>query len=164
MAESHIQLLQSMPIFGGISQDTLKYLLNQAQTVSVPQGKYFFQEGDPGDAMYVLEQGEVAIIKSWEGQRHVLRHLGCGDAFGEMALIDLFPRSAGVLAIQNAEAIQLTHSLLFDVYAKNLEQFTLIQMNIGRELSRRLRVADNLLFKAKMEKSVRDADHTFHAL
>jgi len=164
MVESHIQLLQGMPIFGGISQDTLEYLLNQAQIVSVPRGKYFFQEGDPGDAMYVLEQGEVAIIKSWEGQSHVLRHLKCGDAFGEMALIDLFPRSATVLATQNAKAIQLTHSLLFDLYAKNLEQFTLIQMNIGRELSRRLRVADNLLFKAKMERSVHDAEHIFHAI
>ena len=164
MADSRIALLQAMPIFGGISKELINYMLGHASVVSVPQGEFFFREGDPGNSLYVLEAGEVAIIKHWQGQNYVLRNLQYGDAFGEMALIDLFPRSAAVCATQNAKAIELTHDLLYDVYEKDLEQFTVIQMNLSRELSRRLRVADELLFKAKLCKNVNDDDHLFHSI
>lgn len=164
MVDLQIELLQAMPLFGGINKETLTFLLERSRIVSVPQGQYFFREGDPGNALYILQEGEVAIIKSWQGQNYVLRQLKTGDAFGEMALIDLFPRSAAVRVTHNAKAIELTHDLLYDIYEKDLEQFTLIQMNVGRELSRRLRVADELLFKAKMGKSVSADDQSFHAL
>ena len=100
--------------------------------------------------MYVLEQGRIEIYKSWRDQAKQLRVLGPGDCFGEMALIDLFPRSASALAMEDCKALQITPAILQSVHRLDLEQFTLLQMNIGREISRRLRYNDELLFRSLM--------------
>jgi CRP/FNR family cyclic AMP-dependent transcriptional regulator len=162
MSESRIELLQTMPVFGGINESILAFLLKKATTVFIPKDDFFFQEGEAGDSMFVLEEGEVAVIKHWQRHNYVLRQLQRGDAFGEMALIDMFPRSAGVKASTHARAIELTNSLLYELYARDLKQFTMIQMNVAREISRRLRYADDLLFMAKLEKFVINNEYFFH--
>ena len=150
MHKNRIEALQNMPIFGGIREDILEYLLGASEVLSVPKDKYFFYENDRAEALYVLEAGEVAVLKLWNGQQNVLRHLQQGDCFGEMALMDLFPRSASIRAVTPCTAIQLSTASFQKIYEMDLEQFALIQMNIGREVSRRLRVADEQLFRVMM--------------
>lgn len=164
MTESRIQLLQAMPVFGGINENILSFLIDRARLFNVRKGGYFFHEGDPGESMYVIIEGDVAIIKKWRDQHYVLRNLRCGDSFGEMALIDLFPRSASVCAVTDTRTIEMTHDLLYQVYEKDVEQFAMIQMNVGRELSRRLRRADELIFKVNVEHSILQDEHRFHTV
>ena len=143
-------LLQQMPIFGAIDDDALKFLLDPVPSITVPKGDYFFRENDPADCMYVLESGRVAVVKEWAGREMLLRHLGEGDCFGEMALLDLFPRSASVRAESQCSAIALRPEHLYRLFEHDARQFAVIQMNIGREMSRRLRDADDQLFRATM--------------
>ena len=140
-----------MPVFGGIREDILEFILETAEIVSVLAGEYFFYEDETGNSMFVLEQGKVAVTKSWKGKNYLLMELHEGDCFGEMSLIDLGPRTASVLAIENCSAIKLSNSNILRIYRKDLEQFTMIQMNMGREVSRRLRNMDNHLFLARVE-------------
>src|SRR5512145_2318632 len=118
-----------MPIFGAIRPDVLASLVEACATIAVPAGGYFFREGDQAGSMFVLESGEVAVLKHWAGQQHELGRLRRGDCFGEMALIDLFPRSASVRALEACTAIELSTASLFKLYETDLEQFALIQMN-----------------------------------
>lgn len=150
MQAAHLELLQRMPIFGAIRDEVLEFLLDHAVHRRVMPGEWFFREGEAGDRMFVLESGRVAVIKGWQGQDMLLHHLGPGDCFGEMALMDLFPRSASVLAETACDAIELTPEQLARLYERDLEQFTLVQMNIGREVCRRLRATDELLFRVRM--------------
>ncbi len=101
--------------------------------------------------MFVLEKGKVTVCKTWNSEEHFLEQLSQGDCFGEMALIDLHPRSASVMAVESCSAIELGYAAMLDLHRHNPEQFTLIQMNISRELSRRLRLADEQLFKSQFE-------------
>ncbi|MDH5538502.1 MAG: cyclic nucleotide-binding domain-containing protein [Rhizobacter sp.] len=111
--------------------------------MSLAQGEFFFRQGEPGESMFVLERGRVEILKERTGaEPHVLRDLGAGDCFGEMAIMDLAPRSASVRALEDCVAIEVSSANLMRLYQKDLEQFALIEMNLGRELSRRLREAD----------------------
>jgi CRP/FNR family cyclic AMP-dependent transcriptional regulator len=148
MQEARIELLQRMPIFGGIRADILQFLLGVCPVVSVPMNEFFFREHDQADSMFVLEAGKVAVLKSWHGQEYLLQTLKQGDCFGEMAVMDLSPRSASVRAIEDCNAIRISAANLHQVYAQDLKQFALIQMNMGREVCRRLREADNQLFGA----------------
>lgn len=150
MQEARLLALQRMPIFGGMRAETLEFLLDASAMVQVKKGQFFFHEHEKADSMYVLEAGEVAVLKLWSGRHCLLGHLRQGDCFGEMALMDLFPRSASVVAVEDCEAIELSNASFYKVYEKDLEQFALIQMNIGREVSRRLRAADDRLFRARM--------------
>jgi CRP/FNR family transcriptional regulator, cyclic AMP receptor protein len=148
MQSTRIELLQAMPIFGAIREDVLAFLLEQARLVEVPAGACFFRERDEPGGMFVLEAGRVAVSKDWQGRHCELHELGRGDCFGEMALMDLGPRSATVRALEDCRAIELLPGHLMGLYQRDLEQFTLIQMNMGREVCRRLRAADEQLFAA----------------
>jgi CRP-like cAMP-binding protein len=144
-----IRLLQQMPIFGAVNEDALRFIVGEAPVVEVRQGDLFFHEGDRADSMFVLETGRVSIFRRIYDQELFLRELGAGDCFGELALMDLLPRSASVRALEDCRALQLSSATLLTLYRRHPEQFTLIYMNIGREIARRLRVADERLFQAR---------------
>src|SRR5512139_1453117 len=151
MDERRIQLLQRTPTFGAIQARTLDVLLRGTVNVEVSAGALFFREGEAANAMFVLESGRVSVVKRRGGVDHHLRELSAGDCFGEMALIDMSARSASVIALEDCSAIRLTNADLYRVYQSDLEQFALIQMNIARELSRRLRIANERLFGVELE-------------
>ena len=150
MEQARIELLQRMPIFGGIRTDVLEFLLGFCPVVEMATNEFFFQEHDEGDSLFVLEKGEAAVLKYWNGQDHLIQTLKAGDCFGEMAVIDHCHRSASVRATEDCSAIRISAADLYRIYGQDLKQFALIQMNMGREVSRRLREANNRLFSAQM--------------
>ncbi len=145
-----LELLQRMPIFGAIRDDALLFLLAQAREVSVAAGAYFFRENEQANSMFVLESGSIVVFKSWQGGDVVLHHMQAGDCFGEMALMDMCPRSASVLAQTDCVAIELGSGDLLRLFERDVEQFALVQMNMGREVCRRLRATDDMLFRTQM--------------
>ena len=149
-----LELLAEMPAFGGMNAATLELVARLAEPVEVSAGEHFFREGDETQAMYVLQTGQVEIYKTWQSSSKVLRCMKAGDCFGEMALIDLFPRSASALAVESSKALEITPPILHEIYQQDLEQFTMLQMNMGREISRRLRRVDELLFAVLMGESL----------
>ncbi|ATX81475.1 Cyclic nucleotide-binding domain-containing protein [Mariprofundus ferrinatatus] len=149
MDRERLALLQSMPVFGGISDDALAFLLEHSALRNFAAGAQIFREGDPASSMFVVERGSVDVQKMVDGEWHKIRELGQGDCFGEMALLDLYPRSASVFATGSCTLIEISQKSLFGLYSENLEQFTIIQMNIGREISRRLRLTDEQLFQCE---------------
>jgi CRP-like cAMP-binding protein len=150
MHASRIDRLQHMPVFGAIRDDTLAFLLQHVQSVEVHRGERFFREGDPAQSMFVLEHGRAVVLKQWQGSEFTLHQMGVGDCFGEMALLGLFPRSASVRAEEDCRAIEVTSADLMRLFEHDTEQFALVQMNIAREVCRRLRTTDELLFRAWM--------------
>ncbi len=163
MQEARIRLLQRMAIFGGIRDEILEFLLERSPIIRVPRDEFFFRESEQGHSMFVLEEGKVAVLKCWQGGDCLLRILEQGDCFGEMALLDLCPRSASVRAVEDCVAIELSAASLHELYEKDLEQFTMIEMNMGREVSRRLRESDERLFRARMGVADVSADYLFPA-
>jgi CRP-like cAMP-binding protein len=147
MQAARIELLQRMPVFGGIRADVLQFLLGLCPVVATPANEYFFHEHDQADSMFVLEAGKVAVLKSWRGQEYLLKILKQGDCFGEMAVMDLAARSASVRAVEDCTAIRVSAATLYKLYDQDPKQFALIQMNMGREVTRRLREADDRLFE-----------------
>lgn len=164
MNATRLSLLQQMPIFGAIQDDALAFLLDSVPSVSVAAGQYFFRERDAADCMYVLESGHVAVIKDWAGREMVLHQLAAGDCFGEMALLDLSARSASVRAEAECRAMALTPDHLLRLFEHDAEPFALIQMNMAREMSRRLRVSDEQLFRATMGAVPPAPETTFHTI
>jgi CRP-like cAMP-binding protein len=151
MNQQWIEVLQAMPIFGGIEAAVLGQLLEESPIVTVAEGDYFFREGSPADCLFVIDKGHASVIKSWRGHGYVLQDFGPGDCFGEMALLDLRPRSAAIRASQICSAIQISRASLFRLQDDAIEQWALIMRNMAVELSRRLRDMDKRLFQKQME-------------
>lgn len=164
MDAAHIKLLQRMPVFGAVNDETLRFILEGSTTLTVPEGEEFFREGDPAEAFYVLESGRVEVLRDYEGGDFLLTELGPGDCFGEMALIECAPRSAAVKALEPCTALEIGLGVLHALYEHDLEQFVLIQMNLAREVSRRLRGAAEQLFTAKVVASEIGGNYRWYLL
>ncbi len=147
--DERIAALQRMAIFGGVDKKVVKGLVDRAEIRELDAGEYFFRFGERGSSAFVLEAGQVEVVRDHEGQTHTLRTLETGDCFGEVALLDFGERSASVRALRPCRALELTARSLHEVANEAPEQFALIYMNLGRELSRRLREADERFFKAR---------------
>jgi CRP-like cAMP-binding protein len=72
----------------------IKLFQNTEDYKTFSAGETIFEQGDPGDVMYVVLEGQVDI----KVEAQVLEHLGEGHIFGEMAIIDRQPRSASAVA------------------------------------------------------------------
>jgi CRP-like cAMP-binding protein len=136
-----------MPIFGAIAEETLGFLVGQTRTVEIDAGASFFREGEAASEMFVLESGRAEAVRSWQGRELRLCTFGAGDCFGEMALLDLSPRSASVRALEPCRAMQIAAADLYALFERDPVQFALIQMNLAREMSRRLRITNEQLFR-----------------
>lgn len=142
-----ITLLQEQAIFGGLKRATIALILQQSPAQDFPAGHFLFREGDSADAMYVVESGTVAILKQADGQQYLLRTLSNGECLGEMALIDMQPRSASALCETDCSLIPIQLSTFRDIHEMDAEQYTLIQLNMAREISRRLRRYQEKMFQ-----------------
>lgn len=132
-------VMRNIPLFSGLGDEELGVLLRYAVRKTVPRNTLLFEQGAPGDALYVINRGKVKVVLSdADGKEVILSVLGPGDFFGEMALIDDEPRSAGVVTMEASEFYIISKSDFRTCVAKQPELAT----NLMRHLSRRLRIAD----------------------
>src|SRR5215472_10808169 len=136
------RFFRSAPIFGGLEGRSLQRVASALEEHDFPAGSTIFHAGELGRTMYLLAQGEVEVIAtSAEGKRIALVKLGPGECFGEMALIELQPRSATVRVRKKAKAYSLNNMDLYNLYREDNYAYVIVLQNICRILSRRLRKA-----------------------
>ena len=122
---------------------TLDHLVRQH-----PAGTILFQEGDRGAQMFVIRAGRVNIWKRIADSEITLAVLGPGEFFGEMALLEGLPRSAGATVIEDATLVEVDQEAFETLVRKNSE----VAMRLMRRLSARLRAADRQI-QALMSRS-----------
>ncbi|WP_437975172.1 cyclic nucleotide-binding domain-containing protein [Sorangium sp. So ce295] len=143
---SPITQLREIGLFGGLGDHVLQGLADSLELLDLEPGAVAFREGDNGREMFVLLSGEMEVLK--RSKRDVearVAVLGPNDWFGEMSILDVMPRSATVRAIAPSRLLRVTAHDLDALYRRDLKSYTLLVLNIAREMSRRLRVADSLL-------------------
>jgi len=140
-------ILRDIGLFGGISEESLERLASQLPEVRAEPGKVVVSEADLSTEMFVVIGGELEVVKrTADGSTVRVAMLGPGDWFGEMAIIDVQPRSASVRALAPSLLLSLSADQVERLlYRVALKDYSLLVMNIARELSRRLRVADGIL-------------------
>ena len=138
--------LRAIGLFGALSDDVLTHLASTL-TVQTPEaGEVVFREGDDASAMYVVLRGEMEVLKrSKRATEARVALLGPGDWFGEMSIVDIQPRSATVRALAPSRLLRISSADLDALYRHDLRSYAIIILNLARELSRRLRVADGIL-------------------
>lgn len=128
--------LESCELFTGASPAALESLRGLAEERAFPADSVVFEEGAPGDGLYVVESGEVEIMASIEGGSHrLVSRLGPGQPFGEMAFIDGKPRSATARTAEPTRLIFLPSEELQLV----LEKHPALATAFLRQISQRLR-------------------------
>ena len=110
------ELFAKVGLFEGVAPEDRVALAKAAALRAYRRGETIVEQGQPGDAFYVIVKGRVAVaIVAPDGREVVLNSLGEGEHFGEMALLDDAPRSASVIAQEKSELAILSRAAFFDL-------------------------------------------------
>ncbi len=146
-AAATTDVLRAVPMFAGFTQSEVNALEKVMSVDDYSDGHLFISEGEDGDAMYVIIEGEVLISrKKVAGVGFELhKKIGPGETFGLISLVDSGPRSASCRAMGPVKAASLQRSafdLLFNIDAPIAHQFHYL---IARQLARDVQTFNQLL-------------------
>ncbi len=120
-------LLKQVYLFNDLTQPELERIMAIAYEKTFAKEQPVFQEGEIGDAFYIVTEGQVRISTMVPGVgEEALKVLRPGDYFGEMALIDDFPRSAHAIVHEKCR--------LFVIRKEDLEDLLFVDRNLAYEL------------------------------
>jgi CRP-like cAMP-binding protein len=97
--------LARISLFAGLDEATLRGLEVLTWRRSFSPGELIMEEGRTGNGLLVVLSGEVEVFRTVEGSERILRRMGPGEPFGEMALLGEWPRTASVRALQPTECL-----------------------------------------------------------
>lgn len=143
-----IEQLRDIGLFGGLDDETLEILRENLPLERAEVGEDIVREGESSQEMYIVIAGELEVLKrSHEDGKEVrVALIGTNDWFGEMTILEFQPRSATVRAVAPSLLLKMTASHVETLlYRRDLRAYAIFVMNIARELSRRLRVADRII-------------------
>lgn len=101
--ERFVNLLRRVPYFASLPDDLITALAASAVERRYERGQVIFLEGDPCAGLFVVAEGQVKIYKvSRQGREQILHHLGAGDTFNDVAVLDGGPNPASAAATSDA--------------------------------------------------------------
>lgn len=132
-AQEKAAALTRVPLFAGISDESMGRLAEVAGEVDFPAGQFIVRQGQVGSGLYVILSGSIRVVR---GSTEIAR-LGVGEFFGELSVVDQQPRMASVEAIEDTRCLALASWDLLRL----LEDDPALSLNLIRGLSGRLRAA-----------------------
>jgi hypothetical protein len=139
-------VLRRVRILAGLTDEQLQRFLELMETRPAKQWEEIVREGSPGDAMYLLLEGEVRVRLNIAGKESILATLCAGEFFGEVALFDHGPRSADVVANTNCLLLKISTASFQKLVQDVPELAAPFLYAIGRTLIARIR-ADNKRYR-----------------
>jgi CRP/FNR family cyclic AMP-dependent transcriptional regulator len=131
-----IIILQSLSLFEGLDNETLRQLAKNARLCEFQADKVICYQGDPGSTCHIVIRGRVRVFLVGEDGRELsVRILAPGEIFGEMALLEGLPRSANIETLEETQTLELAHDVLLDCLRKS----PTLALNLLQDLSARLR-------------------------
>jgi CRP-like cAMP-binding protein len=137
-----LRFLSETYLFHQVDRADLEMILKVGNEEAYDAEEEIVGEGDLGDALFVILDGSVDIVKKGTKGPVKLARLQPKDFFGEMALIDLEPRSASSVASKQTKVRRFPSDQICSVLEGNTKVLSLLITRIAKHLSRRLRMAN----------------------
>ncbi|MFO0728044.1 MAG: cyclic nucleotide-binding domain-containing protein [Myxococcota bacterium] len=128
------ELLKKLPIFEDLSIDEMKDFYQLCEQISVPAGEVLIEQGRPGQALYIIREGSIAVVSVEGKAEKPIATLPAGTYVGEMSLIDESPTSARVKAAEPVKAFRIRK----DSFRAYLYTHDLVAMRVYRSFTRTL--------------------------
>lgn len=149
-----LEALRSVPLFASLDDDAAKELRSLLREKVVPPNTALFNQGDKGNAMYLIESGRVRIsIRDEDEQELTLAELAQGDFFGEMSIIDGRQRSADARVLEESRLAVL----LRDDFLRFVRTSPDVALEMLSALTDRLRRTDELL-RSRVTRNVNEEE------
>lgn len=130
-----ILLLREIPIFADLSPEDLKLIAEMAREEWHPQNTIIFRQGEEGNMMFVIVEGQLQVLRTVNGAEQMLAQRGPGDFVGEMAIIESAPRSATLCAQTDVRVLAIDGETFKGILRERPD----VSFALLRSVSRRLR-------------------------
>jgi hypothetical protein len=134
--------LRRVKILAGMSDEQLQRFAEFMELEKVPQWSVIVKQGDCGDSMFLILQGELRVRIDVAGKETILATLSIGDFFGDISLFDQGPRSADVVANVESTLLKISSASIEQLAREAPEIATPFLLAVGKTLTARIR-ADN---------------------
>jgi CRP-like cAMP-binding protein len=135
----YIENIKNVNLFSSLENEELEVISRILYIKDYRKGYVVFQEGEKGDALYIILKGNVKVsLYDESGKEYILDVIGKDAFFGELSLIDELPRSANVVTLDESEFLVIQRNEFIKLLMENPK----ITVKILRTLSKRLRAAD----------------------
>lgn len=139
------RLFDTTALFAALPEEMRDVLRNLVADQAFDRGDVVFSQGDPADALYIIDEGRVAITNiSTDGRETMIAILEAGAMFGELGLFDEGPRSADARVLEPTQVISLRYEDVRPALLAHPESMWVIT----RVLAQRLRATDEALSDA----------------
>jgi CRP/FNR family cyclic AMP-dependent transcriptional regulator len=146
--------MQKVPVFHGLTDVEKQDLFGIAEEISIDKGNALFSEGAPGDALFVVLEGQVEVTK--KGQ--LLARVQDGSVLGEMALIgSTGTRSASAIAATDVKVVKLSTARFQKLISADHVAALKVVANLAHVMCKRLMAMDERLVDA-LSKGKRDGE------
>jgi CRP-like cAMP-binding protein len=139
--------LQKYSLFGGLEEEQINKLLPLMVQETYEAGDEIIVEGQSNDKIRFILEGRVQAVK----QGVTLGEFKEGDIFGEMEVLDVMPTAATITALTHTRVMAISNRSLRHIYRQDIKVFSLLLMNLARDLSRLLRRADDLIVGGELK-------------
>jgi len=136
------EVLRKAGLFQGVAPEDVEALGNQFEVIQAPRGTTLFQEGEPGDSLYIVLEGKVKLgRRSSDGRENLVAVMGPADQFGELSLFDPGPRTATAVVVTDARLARLPKQAL-QTWVQERPQIAIQLLHV---IARRLRRTNTML-------------------
>ena len=143
--ENVLAILNKISILAGLSDSQLYTLFKLLSCVSYKTNETVFEQGDEPGHIYIVKKGRVKLV-IWEDDTPLeLIVFEEGHCFGEASVIGIQRHQGTVIAVEDTELIVLSRKALMSIYDSDKDIFSILILNIAREVSRRLYASDDIL-------------------
>src|SRR3954454_17837865 len=106
-------VLAQSGLFQGLTEDALEPIASRLETLTLPLGRVVFNQGEPGDSLYVIMSRKIKLPRrAPDGRENVLAVMGLSDQFGELSVFDPGPRTATATAVTDVKVAKMPQSVL----------------------------------------------------
>jgi len=141
--------LKSIPLLQQLDDDELLLMSKYIKFLEIKRNELVFREFEPGNSLYIIKNGFVKIVKAaHDGSEKVLSVFKNGDFFGEMALFDGKPRSAGAKTSCDTELWEISKSDFVQIIRESPVTALKLVTSLVKHLSERFRSIDDKLVEA----------------
>lgn len=142
-----MDILRHVTVFAGIEEEKLVRLCESCRQLEVKAGDTVITEGTVASEIFIILKGRLKIVLNADKNPLEILELRPGHCVGEASVIGVQSHSASVIAAEDTQLLELNRQILMDLSKSDKDFFSLIILNIARELARRLYNTDHILLK-----------------
>jgi CRP/FNR family cyclic AMP-dependent transcriptional regulator len=137
--------IKNIEIFKYLSPEDSQRVLSDTTEVRLKDGETVFEAGTAGNEMYIIKSGRVKVYRVFDDNEIAFAEFSAGDAFGEMSLIDEYPRSASATALEDCVLLSLPRGTFKKIVERDPALGVKLLLAVAEVFSKRMRKTDKLL-------------------